>query len=202
MADQHRIHIVIENLPGKRAQVSVNINTPHPGMRISTPALSLAIDALGWMGNHPAVAGFVYAPTLNVKCDDEQILLAAYGTLQDAGHHAAAAAVLRAMDASMATTREAEAQDRQAVREFPEMTPELHSILGLMCFQCVPFAQALRAGGHTIKAKAEDEQAAVMHWMLGHYFRHGEDWRTAAAAEVERMKAAAIAAQTGNPEAA
>ena len=62
MADQHRIHIVIENLPGDRAQVSVNIHTPHPGMRISTPAHSLAIDALGWMGKHPAVAGFVYAP--------------------------------------------------------------------------------------------------------------------------------------------
>ncbi len=99
MPDLDRIHIVIENLPDARAQVSVNIHTPHPGMHLATPAHVLAIDALGWMGKHPAVAGFVYAPSLNIKCDDEQTLLAAYGTLQALGCHAASAAVLRAMDA-------------------------------------------------------------------------------------------------------
>ena len=82
-----------------------------------------------------------------------------------------------------------------AAREFPPMTPELASILGLMCFQCISFAQALRAAGHTIKTSAEDEQAAVLHWMLGHYFRHGDDWRTAAAEDMKRMEAAALAAQ-------
>lgn len=63
MADPDRIHIVIENLPGARAQVSVNIPTPRPGMRIGTPAHSLALDALGWLGKQPAVAGFVYSPS-------------------------------------------------------------------------------------------------------------------------------------------
>ena len=80
-------------------------------------------------------------------------------------------------------------------REFPPLTPELASILGLMCFQCISFAQALRAAGHTIKTRAEDEQAAVLHWMLGHYFRHGDDWRTAAAEDMKRMEAEALAAQ-------
>jgi len=80
-------------------------------------------------------------------------------------------------------------------REFPPLTPELASILGLPCFQCIPFAKALRAAGHTIKTRAEDEQAAVLHWMLGHYFRHGDDWSGAAAQDMSRMKAAAIAAQ-------
>lgn len=87
------------------------------------------------------------------------------------------------------------AQQGLDAREFPAMTPELASILGLMCFQCISFAQALRAGGQKIDTRAEDEQAAVLHWMLGHYFRHGEAWRDAAAEDMERMKADAIAVQ-------
>ncbi|MDR0214563.1 MAG: hypothetical protein LBJ15_11230 [Comamonas sp.] len=60
MSDLDRITIVLETLPGARAQVSVNINTPTPGMRLATPAHALAIDALGWLGKQPCVAGFVY----------------------------------------------------------------------------------------------------------------------------------------------
>lgn len=78
---------------------------------------------------------------------------------------------------------------------FPAMTPELASILGLMCFQCIPFAQALRTAGHQIETRAEDEQAAVLHWMLGHWFRHGEEWRDHAQADMNRMKDAAQAAE-------
>ena len=59
--------------------------------------------------------------------------------------------------------------------EFPALTPELAKILGTMCFQCITFSQALRQAGHQITTRAEDEQAATLHWMLGHYFRHGED---------------------------
>jgi hypothetical protein len=74
----------------------------------------------------------------------------------------------------------------------PAMTPELASILGMMCFQCVHFAQALRAAGHEIKPRAEDEQAAALYWMLGHYFRHGDDWRKHALDDLERMRAVVI----------
>ncbi|AIJ45536.1 hypothetical protein O987_06965 [Comamonas testosteroni TK102] len=75
---------------------------------------------------------------------------------------------------------------------FPAMTEELASILGLMCFQCISFAHALRAGGYSIKKRAEDEQAAVLHWMLGHYFRSGPDgWRAAASADMERLRESA-----------
>ena len=89
-------------------------------------------------------------------------------------------------------------QAQAGAREFPAMTPELASILGLMCFQCIPFAQALRTAGHQIKTRAEDEQAAVLHWMLGHWFRHGEEWRDHAQADMNRMKDAAIAAAKGD----
>ena len=57
-----RITLVIETLPSARAQVQVNIPTPMPGMRLETAAHALAIDALGWLGKQPAVAGFVYSP--------------------------------------------------------------------------------------------------------------------------------------------
>lgn len=61
MSDLDRITLVIESLPGNRAQVSTNIHTPTPGMRLETPAHALAIDALGWLGKQECVAGFVYA---------------------------------------------------------------------------------------------------------------------------------------------
>ena len=99
MPDLDRIKFVIETLPGARAQVSIDMPAPHPGMRIGTPAHSLAIDALGWLGKQPAVAGFVYSPDPATHSDDQQILLAASSLLQGSGYHAAAAAVLRAMDA-------------------------------------------------------------------------------------------------------
>jgi hypothetical protein len=150
MSDLDRITIVLETLPGARAQVSVNINTPTPGMRLATPAHALAIDALGWLGKQPCVAGFVYGPL----------------------------------------------PQKTSADEFPGMTPELEKILGLMCFQCITFAQALRMGGHQIENRAEAEQAAVLHWMLGHYFRHGEGgWRAAATEDVGRMESAYKAAQ-------
>ena len=82
-------------------------------------------------------------------------------------------------------------------REFPAMTPELAAILGTMCFETINLAKILRSAGQDIKTRAEDEQAAVLHWMLSLWFKHGEGWRQAAAQEVMRIKDAAIAAQQG-----
>lgn len=67
MSKLDHITIVIETLADSRAQVSVNIPTPTPGMRIDTAAHSLAIDALGWLGKQPAVAGFVYSPSTSIQ---------------------------------------------------------------------------------------------------------------------------------------
>ena len=82
-------------------------------------------------------------------------------------------------------------------REFPAMTPELAAILGTMCFETINLAKILRSAGQDIKTRAEDEQAAVLHWMLSLWFKHGEGWRQAAAQEVMGIKDAAIAAQPG-----
>jgi hypothetical protein len=66
-----------------------------------------------------------------------------------------------------------------------EMDDNLSEILGRVCCQCIDLAQLLRANGHTIKRRAEDEQAAVIFWLLGFYAVAGAKWRQAAAAQIE-----------------
>jgi hypothetical protein len=76
--------------------------------------------------------------------------------------------------------------------EYPtELTPELREVLSMMVFELSPIAPALRAAGHDIKRRAEDEQAAVLHWLIGIVLEHGKDWRKHAADEIERMAALA-----------
>lgn len=58
--------------------------------------------------------------------------------------------------------------------KFNEQTKE---ILGRPNFSCSPIASALREIGHTIPRKAEEEQAAVIYWMLSMYQKHGDNWR-------------------------
>ncbi len=65
------------------------------------------------------------------------------------------------------------------------LSPELEFILGMICYQCIPFVQAMRLAGIQIPTRAEAEQAATIHWMLGHYIKHGNNWREHAALEVE-----------------
>jgi hypothetical protein len=72
-----------------------------------------------------------------------------------------------------------------------ELTPALREVLGMMVFQLSPLAPALRAAGHDIKRKAEDEQAHVLHWLIGIVLEHGDDWRAKAEDEIERMAALA-----------
>lgn len=98
-----------------------------------------------------------------------------------------------------AESRIAELKAQAAVKvapELPAMNPDLERILGIMCFECIHFAQAFRMAGQPIARKAEAEQAATIHWLLGHYFRSGANWRVAATADMERMKYFATAAQS------
>lgn len=71
--------------------------------------------------------------------------------------------------------------------ELPPLDNILADILGRICFTIIPLVHALRAGGMEIEHKAEAEQAAAIHWMLGFYFRHGAEWRAAAMVELDRM---------------
>lgn len=65
---------------------------------------------------------------------------------------------------------------------------ETRWILGRPNFWCASVAQVLREDGHAIKTKAEEEQAAVIHWLLNLYLQHGDQWRDVAQQETKRIK--------------
>lgn len=90
-----------------------------------------------------------------------------------------------------AITAALSAQPAQSVDVLP-FDDDVQAILGRMCFQCIRLAAALRAMGHTIDERAEAEQAAVLHWLLNHYLKHGKGWSDAASAELEAGRAAAL----------
>ncbi len=77
----------------------------------------------------------------------------------------------------------------------PEMDKELEWILGRPNFACSGIFQTLRKGGHEIAKHAEEEQAASIYWMLGHYFKHGPDkWRDEAEKELKAIHQKSLAA--------
>ncbi|MES2350184.1 MAG: hypothetical protein V4641_21660, partial [Pseudomonadota bacterium] len=59
----------------------------------------------------------------------------------------------------------------------PELNEDLRDILGRPNFTCISIATRLRQMGQTIKPRAEEEQAAVIHLFLSHYLKHGAAWR-------------------------
>ena len=60
-------------------------------------------------------------------------------------------------------------------------------ILGRPFFWCASIAAALRRSGRAISYKAEDEQAAVIIWMLQKYQQHGENWRQKGDEELKKL---------------
>lgn len=60
---------------------------------------------------------------------------------------------------------------------------EVRWILGRPNFMVARLGEKLRKTDATYadtKARAEDEQAVAIHWMLTLYLRHGADWRSEA----------------------
>jgi hypothetical protein len=82
------------------------------------------------------------------------------------------------------------AQPEQTLTYPADFTNDLQWILGLLCFQCIQYAQTLRKGGRTIPNKAEAEQAATLDWMLRRYLADPTGWRKTAADEIRAMAAA------------
>lgn len=71
---------------------------------------------------------------------------------------------------------EAEIAELRALPRMPELPPlddELVAILGRPNFMCAGIAARMRELGHTIKTRAENEQAAVLHLLLSFYLKHG-----------------------------
>lgn len=73
--------------------------------------------------------------------------------------------------------------------ELPEqITPAIRDALGVMNFQTGPISHALRADGHNIKTKCEDEQAYVLFWFLKLAIEHGDQWREKVGDELARIR--------------
>lgn len=92
----------------------------------------------------------------------------------------------------------------EATKQFRlELNDQSRDILGRICFQCVGIARVLRESGQPVKTRAEDEQAATIHFLLNKYLEHGDDWRAKADEElgrlVARIKANSPAAMAGTP---
>lgn len=67
--------------------------------------------------------------------------------------------------------------------------PEVLTILSQLCFQVADIAHLMQAAGQPIKRKAEDEQAAVLLWMLTKLHQHGKDWRVEGDKELNALRA-------------
>jgi hypothetical protein len=74
-----------------------------------------------------------------------------------------------------------------------ELNDETRWILGRPNFACAGLAECLRRMGHTVARKAEDEQAAAIHWMLTMYEQHGTEWREAAERALQAAKSPSTA---------
>ena len=67
----------------------------------------------------------------------------------------------------------------------------LASILGLKNWETGPAATAYRQAGFDVPKKAESEQAFVLHRYIALWIEHGDDWRQAARADLEKAMLAA-----------
>lgn len=77
---------------------------------------------------------------------------------------------------------------------FPEdLPPALAEILGMPNFTAGPIAHAFVAAGLWAppegRHKAEAEQAFVLHWLVGLYLEHGDDWRPIAGVRIRDVLA-------------
>ena len=85
------------------------------------------------------------------------------------------------------------APNARDVQALPELNPDLIDILGRPNFTCIRIAKLLRLSGIDIAAKAEAEQATVIHYLLGFYLKHGSQWAKKADEDLEHRRLSVLA---------
>lgn len=80
-----------------------------------------------------------------------------------------------------------------------ELNEHTREILGKPNFWCGPIAHAMKKAGQNIPTNAEDEQAAVIYWLLTIYEKHGVDWRIQAQTELQAIIKAANKTEYAEP---
>jgi hypothetical protein len=68
------------------------------------------------------------------------------------------------------------------------LTPALIDLLSPMIWESGAIAQLFRDAGAKIKSNAEVEQAFVLHWLIGLWFEHGDDYGKHAFAKIHDLK--------------
>lgn len=88
-----------------------------------------------------------------------------------------------------------------------ELTPDLRYVLGLMCFDLARYAHVYRlagefvaAGGAPLLRRAEDEQAFMLHKLVGYLFGHGPKWAEVMTIDLARALTVAKARATAKPD--
>ena len=88
---------------------------------------------------------------------------------------------------------------QEHVLAFPrELTDDLRDVLSTMLWTSGQIARCLRAGGVEIKTRAEDEQAHVLHWLIGLALEHGSEWRVKAQDRIREISDAQPSATEGS----
>lgn len=79
-------------------------------------------------------------------------------------------------------------QSADKVSALPPLNDDLIAILGRPNFLCAQLADTLRSGGQEIAKRAENEQAAVIHFLLGHYLADPVQWAEKASAVLKAAR--------------
>ncbi|OSZ41332.1 hypothetical protein BVZ31_14605 [Alcaligenes faecalis] len=79
-------------------------------------------------------------------------------------------------------------QDTDRANVLPPLNDDLIAILGRPNFLCAQLADRLRSGGQEIAKRAENEQAAVIHFLLGHYLADPVQWAEKASAALKAAR--------------
>lgn len=79
-------------------------------------------------------------------------------------------------------------QHTDMANALPQLNDDLIAILGRPNFMCAQLADTLRSGGHDIAERAENEQAAVIHFLLGHYLADPVQWAEKASAVLKAAR--------------
>lgn len=74
-----------------------------------------------------------------------------------------------------------------------QLNEDTIDILGRPNFTCFAIAQTLRLRGDDIPNRSENEQAATIAFLLGHYFASGSSWRESATEELSRITSQRVA---------
>ena len=162
-------------------------------------AAPVSAEPVAWMTHHDEPMLFPTDEEARSYCDDDEQPIPLYAapvaaqpdltqqTLDDV------MAGIPARDAEIAALRkEIETlraqQDTDRMNALPPLNDDLIAILGRPNFMCAQLADTLRSGGHDIAERAENEQAAVIHFLLGHYLADPAQWAEKASAALKAAR--------------